>query len=381
MRAVLRIVQLGVLRDPQRSPSQMMVDWWAMVDTAEMAACAGVQVTVVQASRLAQTVHQRGVIYHFLVPDAGRTLSASDGFVRLIRQLAPDVVHVHGLGFPREVLDLATLVPSTPILLQDHADGVPRFWRRRLPRKALAAAAGISFCAARQAEPFIRAGMVDAGTQLFEIPECSSRFTPGHQAWARRTTGVFGNPAMLWVGHLNTNKDPLTVLDGVSQVLEHLPDLQLWCCFGQAPLLGDVQRRLAADARLRDKVHLLGQVPHEHVEQLMRAADLFILGSHREGSGFSVIEALACGLPPVITRIPSFQALTAQGKVGALWNCDDPTAFREAVLSVARQPGSETRAAARRHFDQELSSDAVGRKFVAAYERLATRSSQDRCSC
>ena len=344
-----------------------------MVDTAEMVAGAGAQVTVIQASRVEETARLRDVTYHFLVPDAGHTLAASEGFARLIRQLAPDVFHVHGLGFPREVIDLARLTPTTPIFLQDHADGVPRIWRRRLRRKAFAAAAGISFCALSQAEPFTRAGMLDASTQLFEIPECSSRFTPGDQESARRTTGVFGNPAVLWVGHLNANKDPLTVLHGLSQVLEHLPDLQLWCCFGQAPLLADVQRHLAGNSRLRDKVHLLGKVSHERIEQLMRAADLFVSGSHREGSGFSVIEALACGLPAVITSIPSFRALTAQGKVGASWKCDDATALSEALLSVERQSRSEARAAARRHFDQELSFDAVGRKFLAAYEEVFRR--------
>ena len=370
MRAVLRIVQLGVLLDPQRTPSQMMVDWWPLVDTAEMVAAAGARVTVIQASRLAQTLRLRDVTYHFLVPDEGSTLCASDGFARLLWQLGPDIIHVHGLGFPREVIDLAELVPTTPILLQDHADGVPRIWRRRSRRKGLAAARGISFCALSQAEPFIRAGMLDAATQLFEIPECSSRFTPGDRESARRATGVFGDPAVLWVGHLNANKDPLTVLDGISRVLERLPDLQLWCCFAQGPRLGEVQRRLAADSRLRDRVHLLGKVSHEHVEQLMRSADLFVSGSHREGSGFSVIEALACGLSPIITSIPSFRALTAQGKVGALWKCDDATDLGEALLSVVRQPRSEARAAARQHFDQELSFQAVGRKFLAAYEDL-----------
>jgi glycosyltransferase involved in cell wall biosynthesis len=367
---MLRVVQLGVLLDPQRSPSQMMVDWWAMVDTAEMVARAGAHVTVIQASRVAETVRLREVTYHFLVPDAGRSLCASEGFARLIGQLAPEVVHVHGLGFAQEVLDLAALMPTTPILLQDHADGVPRFWRRRQRRKALAAAHGISFCALPQAEPFLRAGLFAASKPLFEIPECSSRFTPGDRESARQATGVFGDPAVLWVGHLDDNKDPLTVLKGVGRSFERLPALQLWCCFAQAPLLGEVQRQLAADSRLRGKVHLLGKVPHEQVEQLMRAADLFVLGSHREGSGFSVIEALACGLPPIITTIPSFRALTGRGKVGALWKCNDATNLGDALWAVAQQPRSEARAAARQHFDQELSFDAVGRKFLAAYESL-----------
>ena len=62
----------------------------------------------------------------------------------------------------------------------------------------------------------------------------------------------------------------------------------------------------------------------------MRAADVFVLGSHREGSGYSLIEALACGLPPVVTDIPSFRSLTAAGAVGALWPCGDARALGDA---------------------------------------------------
>ncbi len=367
---MLRVVHLGFLLDPQRSPSQMLVDWWPLVDTAEMVARAGAVVTVVQASSREETVTVRGVNYHFLTPQVGRTLSASRQFARLMMELGPDILHVHGLGFPREVLCLARSLPNTPVFLQDHADGVPRIWRRRLHRKGLSRAAGVSFCALRQAEPFARARMIETGTLLFEIPECSSRFTPGEQRFARLATGTFGDPAVLWVGHLNSNKDPLTVLSGISDALRQLPRLELWCCFGQAPLLGEVERRIASDARLRGRVHLLGKVPHDRIEQLMRAADIFVLGSHRESTGFSVIEALACGLPPVVTAIPSYTVLTAHGQVGALWNCDDSPALCEAILSIERRPRHEARAAAKQQFDQELSFDAVGRKFLAAYERV-----------
>jgi glycosyltransferase involved in cell wall biosynthesis len=102
----------------------------------------------------------------------------------------------------------------------------------------------------------------------------------------------------------------------------------------------------------------------------MRAADLLVLGSHREGSGCSVIEALACGLPPVITDIPSFRALTAAGHVGALWPCGDPHKLCEALLSTAARPQEKMRVAVRAHFDAEVSFEAVGRKLVAAYEDL-----------
>ncbi|MGC1520211.1 MAG: glycosyltransferase, partial [Steroidobacteraceae bacterium] len=173
--------------------------------------------------------------------------------------------------------------------------------------------------------------------------------------------------------HLDANKDPLTVLDGIRVAVRCLPRLQMYCCFGSAPLLRTVQRRIAEDPLFNGRVHLLGRVSHLQVEQLMRAADLFVLGSHREGSGYSVIEALACGLPPVITDIPSFRSLTDDGSVGALWPIGDAAALGERIVAVAAQPPHSTRAAAREHFERRLSFEAVGRSLATAYQDLLER--------
>jgi len=119
----------------------------------------------------------------------------------------------------------------------------------------------------------------------------------------------------------------------------------------------------------------LGRVPHERIEQLMRAADLFVLGSHREGSGYSLIEALACGLLPVVTDIPSFRSLTGGGAVGRLWPREDPTALSLAIRSAAACAGEAMRKAVRAHFDRELSSRALGIKLAAMYGDILERRS------
>jgi len=105
----------------------------------------------------------------------------------------------------------------------------------------------------------------------------------------------------------------------------------------------------------------------------MRAADLFVLGSHREGSGYSLIEALACGLPPVVTDIPSFRSLTGAGSVGKLWPCNDPVALCQALKSIACRGGSEMRATVRAHFERELSFNALGVQLIAMYEDVLAR--------
>lgn len=372
------VVQISFFSDPRRRSAQRLLeDWPTLVDVADAAAKAGNDVSVVQASAHCEHMERNGVNYYFLPldarassPDTHRTKYAD-----LLRRLAPDVYHVHGLDFPQHVLSLAKQSPGVPIILQDHASRPPRIWRRSSVRRGMSVAAGVAFCSLEQSRPFAAAGLIGASTQVYGIPESTSRFTPGDRDAARGAVNVEGDPAVLWVGHLNDNKDPLTVLEGIGAALRELPQLRLYCCFGNAPLLRAVERRIGSDPRLRDRVHLLGRLPHERIELLMRAADIFVLGSHREGSGYSLIEALACGLPPVVTDIPSFRSLTntGSGSVGELWPCEDWGALSRALITVASRRDPEQRAAVRAHFERNLSSNALGVKLTAMYEDVLAR--------
>ena len=372
---MLHIAQIGFFLDPQeRLPQQLLQDWWPLARTAEGVVRSGMRVSVVQACCRTEEMTRSGVTYHFLAPELGQpTMTRGAAFARLIQQLEADVFHVHGLGFSQDVLALARIAPGTPIFVQDHAGGVPSLWRRRKWRHSLAAVAGVSFCTPEQAQPFAAAALLGPRTAVYTIPECTTQFAPTDRPEARRTTGIAADPAVLWVGHLDPNKDPLTVLAGISAAVDRLPDLQLWCCFGTAPLMDEVRARIDSDSRLRGRVHLLGRVAHDRMEQLMSAADVFVLGSQREVMGCSVLEALACGLPPVITDIPSYRMLTDGGRIGALWPRGDGRALADALVSVATRPSAPTRAAVRAHFETYLSLEAVGEKLAAAYRDVLGR--------
>lgn len=371
----MRVAQIGFYNDPNdRPPEELLAAWPTLVDVAESVATTGASVSVIQSSGHSRYIRKNGIDYHFLPLTGSRwQLSSRTAFATLLAEIAPHVLHVHGLGFPREVLLMADAAPGIPILVQDHANRIPPWWRLSAWKRCAPAVAGVAFCARQQARPFIEAGVVPQDTPVYEIPESTSRFMPGDREVARREVQVTGDPLLLWVGHLNDNKDPLTVLAGVSQAARELPQLQLWCCSGTAPLLRQVQHRIDMDRTLRDRVHLLGRVPHDRIEQLMRAADVFVLGSHREGSGYSLIEALACALPPVVTDIPSFRALTGAGAVGQLWQPGNPGSLCAALLAARVRAGAETRPAVRAFFDRELSFEALSRKLTAAYRDLLDR--------
>jgi glycosyltransferase involved in cell wall biosynthesis len=363
----LHVAQLNFLPAPPGVGLRELLERWpSLADIAELVSQAGVRVSVLQAARHSERLTHNGIDYRFV--DIGRATTARERgrhFAQALRDVATDVLHAHGLSFAGEALAISRgLSPQRPIVFQDHADRPPR-WRRAWWRRRFAVASGVAFASMDLARPFAAAGLFGAHTRLFAIPESSSRFTPGDRIRARAETALHGDPCVLWVGHLSRGKDPLTVLDGVALAARHLPDLQLWCAYGSAPMFAAVRDRIENDPRLRGRVHLMGKVPHARIETLMRASDLFVSGSHFEGSGYAATEALACGVVPVLTDIPAFRALTGDGRIGHLWPCGDPARLADALVAAATDPMSP--AQVRAHFDATLSFAAVGRHWADAY--------------
>lgn len=369
--STLHVAQINFVPVPEGlGANDIFEQWPSLVDVAEAVASSGTRVSVIQATTRPLQVIRNGIGYHF--SDIRGTNTAADRgrrFASLLDDIKADVLHVHGLEYAEDAYAISQSLPQLPILFQDHANRLPSWWQRPRWRRWYTAASGAAFTAPELARPFIDAGLLAPSSQLFSIPESSCRFTRGSRARARAETGLYGDPCIIWVGHLSDDKDPMTVLDGISQAAATLPGLQLWCVFGNAPLLSVVQQRVDRDPHLAGRVHLLGKVPHGRVELLMRAADLYVSGSHAESCGYALLEAMACGVTPIVTDIPSFRALV--GDVGSLWPCGDATRLAEAIIrTAAHRPSPQS---VREHFDHALSFEAVGRQWLNAYTQIVDR--------
>jgi glycosyltransferase involved in cell wall biosynthesis len=374
----MRVAHVGFHRDPMdREPLDLLAAWPTLGDVAAAAAATGLEVVVIQAASRDAIIERGDVRYVFVAERSARALPAAWWVPRRLLEAVcdacPDVAHVNGLSFPFATRALAERLQAVPVLVQDHGSRAPRGLRRLVHCWGFAPIAGVAFTARAQADPFFRTGVFRDGLPVLEVLESSTRMTPIDGREARERSGISGDPCCVWLGHLDANKDPLTVLTALSRAAASLPDPQLWCCFKSAPLLNAVGRRLADDPNLRGRVHLLGARPHADIPLLLSAADFLLQGSHVEGSGYAVIEALACGTTPLVTDIPSLRRITGDGSVGALSRPGDHEAMARAIVEWSRRDRGALRAAARAHFERALSFDVVGRELRAAYERVVQR--------
>jgi glycosyltransferase involved in cell wall biosynthesis len=333
---------------------------------------------VVQRFSSTSTIERDGIPYQFTADTRPPWLSTKDApqpFIDAIAARTPDVVHVNGLIFPQLVAGIRAAVgPRTAIVVQHHGgefpirgSGLVGMWRRRRWRSGLEAADAISFTAGEQAEPW-RAADVLGSQKIIEIVEASTTLRTVTRDRARASLGLSGDPLILWVGRLTTNKDPLAVLDGLEIALPRLPAARVVMVFGDDTLFADVEARVRGSSVLAERVSFAGRVSHEEMPNYYGAADVFVSGSHSEGSGYALIEALAAGLVPVVTDIPAFRRIA--GACGARWRPGDPEEMSRALVTVVNNGVDSQRAASVAHFEQALSWRALANQTMREYSAI-----------
>jgi glycosyltransferase involved in cell wall biosynthesis len=137
-------------------------------------------------------------------------------------------------------------------------------------------------------------------------------------------------PVLITVGRLAPPKDPFTLLEAFQRLSR-----------GRLLVVGDGPLRPQVEAFLRsspvgDRVRLLGE--REDVPDLLAAADLFLLSSHKEGLPRAIIEAMMVGLPVVATRVGGVPELVEHRRTGLLVSPGDPQALAQALQTLIEDP-------------------------------------------
>jgi glycosyltransferase involved in cell wall biosynthesis len=109
---------------------------------------------------------------------------------------------------------------------------------------------------------------------------------------------------------------------------------------GDGPLRRHLER-IVKEASLDTRVTFTGMLLHDAVYRLLRASDAFIMTSRSEGLSISLLEALACGLPAVLTENASFRETMVGGK-GAIFLAEGES-VREMAARVVRELVEDTK--------------------------------------
>jgi glycosyltransferase involved in cell wall biosynthesis len=126
---------------------------------------------------------------------------------------------------------------------------------------------------------------------------------PGLQreAFLGRFPQCRGKQIVLFLGRIHEKKGCDLLLRAFGEIATSHPDLQLVMA-GPEQQDATAWRRLAAESGIADRVVWTGMLTGDAKWGALHSADVFILPSHQENFGLAVVEALACGVPVLISR-------------------------------------------------------------------------------
>lgn len=219
-------------------------------------------------------------------------------------------------------------------------------------------------------EEAVSAGFEHSQLGWMPNPVDVQRFRPVEARQRAELRGALGVPAnaplVVYVGRLAPEKQLPSLLEALAIVLRGRPLTRL-ALVGDGPMRSELQGSVVR-LGITGSVHFAGAVPSDAVCGWLQTADVFALVSSVEGFPCSLAEAMAVGLPAVVSDIPGNTQLVRNGVHGLVVRCEDPPAIAHALSRLLDDPAQRGAfGAAGRNSILENYSTA---KVTDRYERL-----------
>ncbi|AYB31158.1 glycosyltransferase family 4 protein [Chryseolinea soli] len=310
--------------------------------------------------------YKNGVTYYF--PGYTRwQLLMPFAFNRYIKKLRPDVVIVHGLISPWQVVMLrAVLGGNVGIIGQHHAERPLRYFRAFFQRWADRCFDAYLFTSRNLAIDWKNKHLIRNLEKVKEVMEASSPFHSLDISEARKVTGVRGSTTFIWVGGLELRKNPVMAVKAFVDFLQTEPEARLYMIYQSTELLHDVEQV----ALSHPNISLVGQVSNDDLLYWYNSVHYVISSSFYEGSGVAVCEAMSCGCIPILTDIPSFRMMTGVGKVGVLYESGNEKGLVDALHKALTLNAAKERENVLQQFKNVLSNEAIARNTMNIIEEI-----------
>jgi len=303
-------------------------------------------------------------IQYFFLPGSHRTKYFPFRTHLFIKRLKPDVVIIFGMHSQIQIIQLQFFVGrDTKIIEQYEADkpfsGIKLILQQLADRRINY----YFFSAKEDARPWVNTGNILNFNKCKEVYVGAPKFDIQNKEESKHKISMYGNSNYLWVGRLNDNKDPLTVLNAFAKYLKINPFARLHMIYHTADMLPQI-RELVATHAISYAVLLHGFIQHDELKYWYSAAEFFISASLREGGSYALIEAMACGCIPIVSAIPSSLVAIQYGEVGLYFEPGNVNELVKILLVTNTMNKALWSARVREHFSTHYSAAIIARKLI-----------------
>lgn len=332
-------------------------------------------------TEFANRITQPGVQVFALNKPPGHGLGTHAKFWKLLRRLRPAILHTYNLSAVEYAFTAA--LAGVPIRVhaehgRDASDPEGRNPKHNFLRRRLAPFIDRFVPVSEDLQRWLGqvVGIAPAKTLFIRNGVDTDKFAPrasgaGASPWGQ------GDFVIGTVARVQDIKNHRGLVDAFARLRQMLPQhagrLKL-SVVGDGPLLPALRAQVAA-AGLEDAVWLPGA--RSDVADLLHSFTLFVLPSFAEGTPVSLLEAMACGLPVVASRVGGIPEVVADGQHGALVAPGDTEALAAALARYVGQPEMARAhgAAGRARIEDQFSMKAMVAAYAGLYDSLRQQKS------
>jgi glycosyltransferase involved in cell wall biosynthesis len=312
-------------------------------------------------------------------------------FRRVVKRLKPDIVHA---GPIQTCAFIAVLSGFRPILTKSWGydlvkDADSSKWMRWVTRYTLKQSAFFTSDANVTRDKAIAFGMNPKNIVVFPWGVNIERFHPvkeekpqkkvsGQKSKVKGRKSEIDNRKLVTL-FCNRTWEPIYGVDVLAKafvkVAQKNPDVNL-ILLGSGSQGANI-RRILMNGGVMERVHFGGQVGQRDLPRWYHMADIYISPSHVDGSSVSLLEALACGMPSLVSDIAGNKEWIEEGVNGWLFRDGDVDDVAEKILLAIKSRRSWMRIgkAARKTAEERADWKSNFGKLLEAYETLRLRTS------
>ena len=284
---------------------------------------------------------------------------------RVIGRIRPDILHA---GPIQTSAFLAALAGFRPLVSMSWGsdllvDAGRSAWYRRVTRYTLRRSAVLVGDCNPVRQKAIAFGMPDERIVTFPWGVDIRHFSPAAPTGSQAATFTL----------LSTRGwEPIYGVDVIARAFamaaQRCPELRL-LMLGGGSQAGSI-RQIFTQAGVLEQVHFPGLVAQADLPRYYRSADLYVSASHSDGTSISLLEAMACGRPVLVSDIPGNREWVTPGEQGWWFPDGDAEALAQGILQAvaARQRLPEMGRAARRLAEGRADWEKNFPELLRAYE-------------
>jgi len=173
------------------------------------------------------------------------------------------------------------------------------------------------------------------------------------------------------VAHLADHKGHQYLIQATKILKQQAPKIKT-IIVGEGPLSMELDRQ-AKELDVEDIVFFLGF--RKDIPKILSSLDLFVLSSHLEGMGSSILDAMASRLPVVATKVGGIPEVVINGETGLLVPPRNPSALARAILMLYSNKTLASRLGQKGYelVHRKFSAEAMADKVVRLYEKIGLR--------